>query len=234
MSTNPNARPISGETASAIRTPKTPTGRQPFSPPHSTAPIPPSTSAAPTRPPTSACAELDGNPRHQVRRFQRTAPSAPEPITTTASAPETVTIPAIVSATAVPTRSAPNMLKTADSTTACPGRAPRVATSVAIAFAASWKPFVSANASANETANHESHGSIICSTPHWASESSRPRRRRNRRGGVPAAAPAPRFGGLFGMPLGPVRSRAGGVCGRAGRRRCSSCVASRLIAQTAR
>ena len=122
MNTKPNARPISGETASAIRTPKTPTGRQPFRPPHRTAPSPPSTSAAPTRPPTSACAELDGNPRDQVRRFQSTAASAPEPITTTASAPETVTIPAIVSATAVPTRSAPSMLKTAESTTACRGR----------------------------------------------------------------------------------------------------------------
>ena len=50
------------------------------------------------------------------------------------------------------------MLKTAASTMACPGSAPRVATSVAIAFAASWKPFVSANASAKETANHRATG----------------------------------------------------------------------------
>jgi hypothetical protein len=35
-----------------------------------------------------------------------------------------------------------------------PRQAPRVATSVAIAFAASWKPFVSANARASETATH--------------------------------------------------------------------------------
>jgi hypothetical protein len=39
-----------------------------------------------------------------------------------------------------------------------------VATSVAIAFAASWKPFVSANASANETANHRPTGQS--SAPH--------------------------------------------------------------------
>jgi hypothetical protein len=49
----------------------------------------------------------------------------------------TVTMPAMVSATAVPTSTAPTMLKTAESATAWPGRAPRVATSVAIAFAAS-------------------------------------------------------------------------------------------------
>ena len=36
------------------------------------------------------------------------------------------------------------MLKTAERITACPGRALRVATSVAIALAASWNPFVSA------------------------------------------------------------------------------------------
>ncbi len=88
--------------------------------------------------------------------FQSAAASTPEPITATASADGTVTIPAIVSATAVPTSSAPSMLKTAESAIAGPGRAPRVATSVAIAFAASCKPFVSANASANETASHSS------------------------------------------------------------------------------
>ena len=61
------------------------------------------------------------------------------------------------------------MLKTAERTTACRGRAPRVATSVAIAFAASWKPFVSANASANETANHKATGqSSTGGSPHDA------------------------------------------------------------------
>jgi hypothetical protein len=48
-----------------------------------------------------------------------------------------VTIPPIVSTTAVPTSSAPSRLKTAERVIAGPGRAPRVATSVAIAFAAS-------------------------------------------------------------------------------------------------
>ena len=44
------------------------------------------------------------------------------------------------------------MLKTADRANACPGAAPRVPTRVAIAFEASWKPFVSANASVNAKA----------------------------------------------------------------------------------
>ena len=63
---------------------------------------PASTSAAPTSPPTSACPELEGSPRHQVSRFQRVAARTPAPITATASAGATVTMPAIVSATAVP------------------------------------------------------------------------------------------------------------------------------------
>jgi len=44
------------------------------------------------------------------------------------------------------------MLKTAASSAADPGWAARVATSVAIAFEASWIPFVSAKARAAETA----------------------------------------------------------------------------------
>ncbi len=72
--------------------------------------MPASAIAAPTRPPTSAWAELEGSPRHQVSRFQSVAASTPEPITSTACAGGTCTIPAIVSATAVPTSSAPSML----------------------------------------------------------------------------------------------------------------------------
>ena len=74
-------------------------------------------------------------------------------MTATPSLAGTVTMPAIVSATAVPTRTAPSMLKVADSAIACPGRAPRVATRVAIAFAASWNPFVSENANEHATAS---------------------------------------------------------------------------------
>jgi hypothetical protein len=133
----PKTSPITGETARAIRTPKTPTGFQPSRPPQRTASSPPSATAEPTSPPTSAWLELEGNPRDQVRTFQSVAASAPAPMTTTACSAGTVTMPAIVSATAEPTSSAPSMLKTAESAIAGPGPAPRVATSVAMAFAAS-------------------------------------------------------------------------------------------------
>ena len=50
------------------------------------------------------------------------------------------------------------MLKTAARTIACPGRAPRVATRVAIALAASWNPLVSANAIEKTMASRLSRG----------------------------------------------------------------------------
>ena len=104
--------------------------------------------AAPTSPPTSAWLELDGIPRHQVITFQTTAPVSPAPTTVTSWPAGTLTIVAIVSATAAPRRSGPRRLQTAARTIACIGRATRVATSVAIAFEASWNPFVTANANA--------------------------------------------------------------------------------------
>jgi hypothetical protein len=58
------------------------------------------------------------------------------------------TIFATVLATAAPSSSGPSRLNTDAIRTAGSGRAARVATRVAIAFAASWNPFVSANASA--------------------------------------------------------------------------------------
>ena len=70
-------------------------------------------------------------------RFQVTAAARPQPITSMVADAETVTIPPIVSATAAPTTNGPIMLKMLASTIACPGRAARVATSVAIAFDAS-------------------------------------------------------------------------------------------------
>ena len=61
-------------------------------------------------------------------------------------------MPPIVSATAAPTTSGPSRLKTAASSTACSGVAPRVATSAAIAFDASWIPFVNAKAKTKTSA----------------------------------------------------------------------------------
>ncbi len=109
---------MTGDTASAIRTPNTPTGCQPSSPPQLMPSRPVVTTAAPTRPPTSAWPELDGSPSRHVTTFQRVAPSAPAPMTATPLAAGTVTMPAMVSATAVPTSTAPSMLKTAESATA--------------------------------------------------------------------------------------------------------------------
>jgi small neutral amino acid transporter SnatA (MarC family) len=62
-------------------------------------------------------------------------------------------MPPIVSATAAPTTNGPAKLKTVAITMAWRGRAARVATSAAIALAASWIPLVAANASASAIAN---------------------------------------------------------------------------------
>ena len=99
---DPPARPKTGANASTPITPSTPTGLIPSNPPQFTAPVPPSASAAPTNPPSSACPELDGRARHQVIAFHATAPVSAAPITKTTSSLGTVTIPAIVSATALP------------------------------------------------------------------------------------------------------------------------------------
>ena len=137
-----------GAIARASSTPSTPTGVKPSRPPQFTAPVPPSRSAAPTSPPMSACPELDGIPSRQVPVFQITEAVSPAPITATVCDGGSVTMPASVSATAVPSSSGPTTLPTVASATAGPGRAARVATSAAIEFAASCRPFVSANASA--------------------------------------------------------------------------------------
>ena len=81
-----------------------------------------------------------------------TAPVSAAPSTTMTSASGTVTIPAIVSATARPMSSGPITLPAAARSTAGPGRAARVITSVAMELAASCRPFVAANASAMATA----------------------------------------------------------------------------------
>ena len=146
------AAPSRGATARAPSVPSTPTGWPRSNPPHWIASAPPATSAAPTRPPTSAWPELDGSPSAQVATFQSSAASSPAPITSTPVAPPTVTMPPIVSATALPTTSGPSRLKTAAISTACSGRAARVATSAAIAFDASWIPLVNANSTASTRA----------------------------------------------------------------------------------
>src|SRR4029078_570694 len=99
-------------------TPSTPVGCRPSMPPAYTDPNPESATAAPTSPPTSACPELEGSPRHHVATFHSVAARTPDPITATADDGATVTIPATVLATAVPTTRAPTTLKIADSASA--------------------------------------------------------------------------------------------------------------------
>jgi hypothetical protein len=60
--------------------------------------------------------------------------------------------PAIVVATAEPRRNGPTKIAVVAMASPAPGLAARVATRVAIEFAASWTPFVNANASARAIA----------------------------------------------------------------------------------
>jgi hypothetical protein len=114
-------------------------------------------------------------------RFQVTAAVKAAPTTTTVCAAVTWTMPAIVSATAAPNSSGPSRLQTAARVIAGPGRAPRVATRVAIALAASWKPLVNANANVTTTASTNA-----------ASTARHPLARLARILAQPSASPAPR------------------------------------------
>ncbi len=102
---------------------------------------------APTSPPIRAWDDDDGRPAYQVTMFQtRPATSALSRTTSVCCGPR-VTMPPIVSATAVATRIGPRMVKTVAMSTAGPGRAARVATSAAIEFDESWKPLDTSKAS---------------------------------------------------------------------------------------
>src|SRR5690606_41292176 len=94
-------------------------------------------------PPMGACDEEDGSPCHQVYMFHPMAPTR---------APATIARPFMPSgglmmpeptvwATPVP-RKAPSRLKNAAMSRATRGGSALVDTEVAMAFAASWKPFV--------------------------------------------------------------------------------------------
>jgi hypothetical protein len=109
---------------------------------HNTAAIPPLATAAPAYPPMSACEELVGSASHHVSRLHRIAPVSPAKITGSVTiVMSTVPLP-IVCATAVPNTNAATKLKNAAQTTAWPGDRTRVETTVAMEFAASWKPLM--------------------------------------------------------------------------------------------
>ena len=98
--------------------------------------MPPATKAAPTTPPMRACEELDGNPKYQVSRFQRMAPTRPANTTVSVMSP-LLTMPLAIVAATERESSAPTKLRAPASRTATRGRRAPVAIEVAIAFAVS-------------------------------------------------------------------------------------------------
>ena len=110
--------------------------------PHCTTP-PEANRVAPTRPPNRACEDEDGMPKYQVIRFQAIAPRTPANTTPRLASPVgRLTSPSpTVFATFAP-RCAPTKLPSAAMMRAILGVSARVDTEVAMALAASWKPFV--------------------------------------------------------------------------------------------
>ena len=101
---------------------------------------------APMSPPMRACDDEEGMPKYQVMRFQVMAPtSALATIVSAWLAESMVSNPVrmslIVLATSTPSR-APTKFRTAAMASAMRGVRARVETDVAMALAASWKPFV--------------------------------------------------------------------------------------------
>ncbi len=103
---------------------------------------------APARPPISAWLLLDGSPSAHVTAFQTIAPvSAPKITRASMTLASTMPVPSVF-ATWRPKTANAMKLKNAAHTTAVRGRSTRVATTVAIEFAASCRPFRKSNTSA--------------------------------------------------------------------------------------
>ena len=99
--------------------------------------------AAPTRPPINACEDDEGSPKYHVVRFQTIAPESAANTTTKPCGDSALSemVSLTVWATSWP-RNAPSRFITAASRSATRGVSARVDTEVAMALAASWKPFV--------------------------------------------------------------------------------------------
>src|SRR6267142_1273550 len=98
-----------------------------------------------------ACEEDEGSPAYQVMRFQAIAPSRPANTTVASTTARSTRPLPIVFATAVPNTKNATKLKTPAHTTAAVGERTRVETTVAMEFAASWKPLMKSKASATTT-----------------------------------------------------------------------------------
>jgi hypothetical protein len=108
----------------------------------SSAAMPALAMTAPTMPPISACELLLGMPHHQVMTFQLIAPMSAPNTTWVSTMPGcTMFLPTVVATERWKTKRATKLKKAANST-AWPGLSTPVETTVAIEFAASWKPFM--------------------------------------------------------------------------------------------
>src|SRR2546429_6386304 len=92
-----------------------------------------------------------GNPSHHVIRSHTIAPSRPAKITVASTTARSTSPFPIVFATAVPKIKTAMKLNAAAQTTAADGDKTRVDTTVAMEFAASWKPLIKSNVSATRT-----------------------------------------------------------------------------------
>ncbi len=131
---NAVAKPRSGEATRGMRTFS-------FSAAHLKAWSPALATTAPARAPMSACDELEGIPYHHVIRFQMQAPMSAARTTVCVTIAGSAKPDAIVFATAVPVI-APTKFRIPASMTAVRTGSTPVDTTVAIAFAASWKPLM--------------------------------------------------------------------------------------------
>src|SRR2546422_2407737 len=130
MTMLPSANPISGESTMKTAILRIPSATSPSTPSAG--------SVAPMRPPASACDEEEGRPHHQVRRFQRMAPTSAAKMTVSTiagpcdlSISNWITPLPMVFATFTPPPKAAMKLKKAAQTTAMPGESTRVDTTVA-------------------------------------------------------------------------------------------------------
>src|SRR5947208_5634522 len=150
MTMLPSANPISGESTMKTAILRMPSATNPSTPSAG--------SVAPMRPPASACDEEEGRPHHQVRRFQRMAPTSAAKMTVSTiavpcdlSISNWITPLPMVLATFTPPPNAAMKLKKAAQATARFGDSTRVDTTVAIELAASWKPLMKSKMSATAT-----------------------------------------------------------------------------------
>ena len=108
---------------------------------HLNADTPAFATTAPASAPMSACDELEGMPNHHVMRFHTHAPTRAASTTCCVTIAGSANPEAIVLATAVPPMAPKKFNIPAQMTAVRTGSTP-VETTVAIAFAASWKPLM--------------------------------------------------------------------------------------------